>query len=545
MSIRSFVSPRALRLALGLTFAALCSVSFAEAQIVAVFLKDEKAVKKYEDRVVTVNGRPAVLGEPKTGISVAGNSITRDPNVMMELWVADPDDPSVPAYGPDRKGEISATSKKTILRIDNSHVPQQDYATVVMRDDTLPALSREYVLRQQTITDYKAERDAHDRTSNEWAAHHARVVSAMEGLQRWLASTLWPKFAEKYSKEIGKEAKAHKGAAVRLRHDKAVGSLRTIDPPETLVRLSQEISGGKDKFLARETQHLRFIFLDKVSANAVEAALIVGEEAIEGFRAQLVDPWVGDEYPDRIPEGVFQEFLIVPAEADAYMAYTKGFYQVSWDQNREERLKMSGGRSDGSFRSTYKSWWKYSDQFDLEGIVCHQLGHALAGLHYGADGRINQDWLSEALGYHLSFEFLGRNTVSCKSFDRDRLGYDKVERKVEGAKAMGEGRRDLYNEVALAKGGPIDQIARKNLFQLDDVDLAKSWSFYDYIVRKEGLPGQLWLRAAGKHSHDSAKFLEAWRADAARILGVNPAEAFRALETRWKVYAKSEQLEAR
>lgn len=512
----------------------------APAQVLALFLKDEKAAKKFEERVVMVNGRHAVLGEPKVGISVDGNSISRDPKVMIELWVADPDDPSIPAYALDRKGDIEPGSKKTVLRIDGSALPDKDYATIVMRDESIPSLSREFVLRRDTIDALRAQRDTHDRTTTQWAAQHLQVVTEMEALQTWLANTLWPKYAEKYGKEITKEAKAHKGQAVRARHDKALASLTTGEVPEKLVELSKELSQGSDKFNVRETQHMRVYFIDTIDAAAVEEALKLGEEAIEGFRARFVDPHLGDDYADQIPDGVFQEFLFTPTDADKFVGYTKGFWGIDWSQRREERIEMGGGRSDGGIRSKYRSWRKYDEQMDLQGIVCHQLGHALAGLHYGPAGNIRQDWLSEAMGYYLSFEFLGRNTVTCKAFDSARSGYVRKEReRTEGEKTVGEGRRDLYNAIALELGRPIDQLARKDLFELDDADLAKAWSFFDYLARSEGKPGQLWLRSAGKHSHNPKTFIAEWRKDAAAILGVGEADAFKALDTRWREFAEA------
>ena len=87
----------------------------------------------------------------------------------------------------------------------------------------------------------------------------------------------------------------------------------------------------------------------------------------------------------------------------------------------------------------------------------------------------------------------------------------------------------------------IDQIALKTLFELEDADLAKSWSFYDYVCRKEGKAGQEWLRAAGECSRNRQTFLQKWREAAASILTVSPGEAFRSLEERWRSYASTEQ----
>ena len=522
---------------------ALTCSSAADAQVVALFLEGEKSVKRYEDRVVRINGRPAVVGElrPNTGVTLEGSSFSRNPAASIELWVADPDDPAVPAYVLGRKGDLEPGSKKTVLRLDGGSVATKDYAMVLMRDETLPSLSREYTLRRAGIDELRRLRDGHDRASTDWAAAHARVITEMEGLQTWLGNTLWPKFAaEKYAKEIQKEAKAHKAAAVRVRHDRAMESLVTAEVPAAIAQAAMELTNGADRFHVRETLHLRMIFTDAIAPDSVEKALLLGEEVIEGFRTRFVDPYLGEDYADGIPDIVFQEFLVTPSDNARYMAYATALYGTSWNQNQEQRLQMGGERVDGSKTRAYRSYRKYDEQMDLEGIVCHQLGHALAGLHYGPGGNINQDWLSEALGSYLSFEFLARNTVTCKAFDSGRSGYVKRERqRSEGEKTVGAGRRALYNAIALELGRPIDQLARKDLYELDDADLAKSWSFFDYIARAEGKPGQLWLRAAGKYSHDAKTFIAEWRKAAAAVLGVGEAEAFRSVEARWRTFAET------
>jgi len=46
-----------------------------------------------------------------------------------------------------------------------------------------------------------------------------------------------------------------------------------------------------------------------------------------------------------------------------------------------------------------------------------------------------------------------------------------------------------------------------------------------------------WLRAAGQHAFDAKSFLAEWRKDAAAILGVGEADAFKAVEERWRAFA--------
>jgi hypothetical protein len=517
------------------------SSSLASAQVIAVHFKDEKAASKYKAHLVEYRGELVVIGEPKAGFTYSSQrGLSYVPNGSNELFVVDPKDPGKFAYFVV-DGEKVEASKKNRLTVQGDHVRK---LSLLMRDQTLPGLAKEYNIRQLQIEDYRAERDAHEKGTREWQAHHVRVVTAMERLRGWLESTGFPGAIKQLEKDLKKENQVVRGEALRARAEAALASVKTCEVPERLTQLSQEISGGSDKFLGCESQHLRIYFIDTISPDEAEAALKLGEEVIEGFRAEFVDPYLDEEYPDYIPDRRFHEFLFVPAELSKWERYTTGFYGVSWRENREARLASTGGRTTGGAPNPgFRDYWK-NEEVDLQGIICHSLGHSLATLHYGRGSLgIQQDWLTEAAGYQVSFEHLGRNNVTCKAFNKDKSGYVKREgeKKKEGEKTVGIGRREVYNEVALAQGRTIDQVALKSLYELEDADLAKGWSFYDYVGRKEGKAGQEWLRAAGQFSRTRNTFIQRWREAAAVILGVSPAEAFRSIEARWRTYAETEQ----
>jgi hypothetical protein len=369
------------------------------------------------------------------------------------------------------------------------------------------------------------------------------MVSAMETLQRWLASTAFPDAAEQLGKEIEREMKVVRRDALRSRAEEALKSVKTAEVPEKLLALSQELSAGKDEFGVYESRHLRILYIKTLTDEEVRHACETGEQIIEAFRTEFVDPYLDEEYRDLVPDKVFHEFLFVPEDVVSYEKYSAGFYGVSFSQERERTLAMSGGNTTDKYGVQFVTYWKRQEQTDLPGILAHRLGHSLAALHYGA-GRSNLqlDWLSEALGYYLSFEHFGTNTVTCFAFDKDGERYVKREReRKEGEKTVMAGRRDTYNEVALAEGRPIEQLALRTLTEMDDPDLCKSWSFFDYIARKEGKPGQLWLRSAGRFATDRKTFIAKWREAAAAILGVGAGDAFDALEKRWRTYAQGGQ----
>lgn len=509
----------------------------AEAQIIAVYFKSDKVAQKYKKHLVEWNGQPCVVGEPMKGIKIEGGQIQYAGDGPNELYVADPSKPEDPAYY-FLDGEKHPTTKKNRLVIQGPHI---EAIGIMMNDESLAGLSKEYTLRMAQVDEFREDRDRFEKGTVDWNSRHARLVSALEKLRMWLESTAFPGALKRIDKELKKEQKFATGH-IEARAEKALGSIKEIDPPEALKRISDEQFAGAHNFRAMESQHMRFYYIDEITDEQVRQALLLGEEVIEGFRNTFIDPFISETYPDNIPDTIFQEFFFVPDSDEAVIAYSSGFYNTDWSRDREQRLKISGERSIGM--GTFRDRWRNNDP-EIPGIVCHTLGHSLSSLHYGG-GKIQflpQDWIAEGLGYHISFEHLGRNNVTCKAFHHDNPGYVKreFEEKEEGEKSMGTGRRDTYNEIALQFGRPIDQLALRDLYEMDDADLAKSWSFFDYVLRKEGLEGQLWLQAAGKFSSDKKTFIEKWREAAAAALGVTPREAFRDVEGRWCEFASNGQ----
>ena len=509
----------------------------AEAQILAVYFKSDKVAKKYSKHLVEWRGQPCIVGEPMKGIVIEDGQIKYSPEGPNELFVADPAKPEdQPYYFLD--GEKHPSSKRNRLVIQGRHI---EGIGVMMADETLAGLSKEYTLRMAQIEEFEEDRDRFEKGTADWSARHARLVTALEKMRMWLESTAFPGALKRIDKQLKKEQKYATGH-IEARAEAAMESIREVDVPEGIQRIAKDQFGGAHNFRAMESMHLRMYYVDEFTDEQVRQALVIGEEVIEGFRNTFVDPYVSETYPDYIPDTIFHEFLFVPDTDEAHMAYSGGFWNVDWTRDREKRLEISGGVTIGM--GAFRSYWRNS-QLDLPGIVCHRLGHALAALHYGG-GKVQylpQDWISEALGYHISFEHLGRNSVTCKAFHNDNPEYVKreFEPKEEGEKSIGTGRRDTYNEIALQFGRPIDQLALRELYEMDDADLAKSWSFFDYVLRKEGYEGQLWLQAAGKYSRDKQTFIAKWREAAATALGVEPREAFRDVETRWRAFASGEQ----
>lgn len=201
---------------------------------------------------------------------------------------------------------------------------------------------------------------------------------------------------------------------------------------------------------------------------------------------------------------------------------------------------MSGTRSRFSRGINYVDYWKSTTESDHQGMVAHGLGHALANIWFNNDGMNGaQPWLAEAVGYYISFEFLGRNSVTCKQFKKRTYARDPG---AEGLKTVAQGQRAAFNELALRKGSSLDVLAQKTLYQMEDADLAKSWSMFDFIANKEGLKGILFLRSACANARDKSTFIKSWMRESVEIFETKGANPISLLEKRWRDYAAVDQM---
>lgn len=527
----------------------------APAQVIAIHFKDEKAAKKHKNHLVELSGEMVVIGEPKSGVVwiEATNTLQFNPQSVNQLFVLDPKKPEKDAYF-IVDGEKVEASKKNVLSVSGTGIRR---VSMVMRDQTLPGLTREYRIRRQELDDFRSERDAFEEGSVEWLSSHHRLVTGLERFELWLQSVGFLGAIRDVQKELKKERKEVKEAALAARADRAMASILEVEAPEELVAASEKHSQGKHVFRAMRSQHLQILYLadgasgsQLISDAEADAAMRLGETAIEGFRAQFVDPHLGEGFEDRIPDRLFLTFVFLPPSREEFAAYLGDLYGYRVRNNPDaERQDARGTWLQAGFPQQLINAWRVGQsngdrldhEVDLQAIVCHALGHALAGRHFTKGAlTVQQAWLEEAVGNQISYEHLGRNSVTCFGIKK-KPTYLKREVAKPGEKTIAVGRRAVYNELALSQGSPIQQIALKDLVELNDADLAKGWSFYDYVARKEGKQGQLWLRALGENASNRSKLVEKWRKAASEILGVQGRDPIKLVEERWRVYAETEQ----
>lgn len=512
-----------------------------DAQIFGIWLVDEKAEKKFKKHLTALGEDQVLVCEPWSGISYdpQAGTIGYDPD-RNEVFVADPGDPTYVPYE-FKDGRPQPRGRKSLLSVQGNYIRRVD---VLMANQSLYGLSREYGIRRAEIDELKEARDDQPKGSAAWSHEHMRVLKHLEALRSWLERTVYAESARDLDKELAKERKKARGEASEARLQRALDSIQTVATPRKLLDLSQEITGGKVRFGVAESQHVRITHdLEGVGTERAKELLEFAEKAIDGFRRDFVDPYLDEDYPDHIPDHLFLEFWIGPDRREYHERFYTEYYGAAWGEHKDAALQLRGITRRSATAPEFLDYGKREDH-ELNGVVAHRVGHVLADLHYNAgELGMKQDWLEEAVGYHIAFEYLGRNDETCHAFQ----GVDRYAGGVVGEGTREEvtiqlGERYLFNQLALEEGRRIEQVAPMTLYQMGDADLAKAWSFYDYVIREEGKRGQLWLRSACELARiPDRPFLPAWREASAALLEVGPAEVFRVMDDRWRAFAEEGQ----
>jgi len=523
---------------------AICvaSASFTEpvhAQILGIEVKDAKAIKRYRKNIIEINGRKLIVGEPVSGISWdsaahRANYTNNGPNI---LFVADPKNPKKIPYRFRRGERVSSGSKGKVsvngadIAFVHAHLPEQ----------SLMGLAAEYTLRLEQLEELEAERKKCPKGTVEWFAVEERVVVHLERLENWLRRTAFPDAADDVAKDIKKERKVKLVEGVEARALRARKSIEKVPTPELLESCAKEHSGRLFHFRVHQSQHVRITHCIELVPDEVAVSLLaLAERLIEGFRVDLVDPYRSDTYPDNIPDGWFQEFYLGPNDLVMQEKIWEEFYGQRWSRPAEERAQGTSGNLGFPLRRV--NYWRLEDGVDLDGLIAHGLGHTLADLHYGGDlSSRNHDWLQEAVGYYLSLEYLGRNNVTClghhvKVKEKDRYGKRKEdkEEKKKGDKPVRMGLREFFVEHALAEGPRYDKLIPKIRYELNEADLCKSWSFYEFLVKSEGEKGQRLLRATCNQARNRNTLINSLREDGATLYELVDVDFYKWIEDRWR-----------
>lgn len=518
----------------------------AEAQIYALSFKDEKAAKNFDKQLYDWGGRPVLLVMLKSGVTVKPDgNFTWNENSRLEFFVQDQDDPSKVAY--KVVGDVlEAAEKSLVVGVQSDRVGQ---LASFMPRESFATLAHEHARRMRELEELGKRQAGEQKGSPAWFALARLKVQTLEQLQIWLRETGYARAANKMERDLLRERKTLDEGA-RARVERAMGSIAAAKLTPKFEEAAKAVAPGV-KFAVQESQHLRILFHGEVDAARVTSLLELGEQAIEVFKTEFVDPYAGENFKDFIPDGLFLEFYFGKEDPRQHERMLVEYYGLGWGsgKEREDRLNAQGSRRRIEQRNL--AYWKIGEQEDLEGIVLHELGHTLAELHYQIGA--GQDWLSEGSGYFLSFALLSRNNVNCFAFEPEKGPSEGTVAKGPGdgkpkaappkkTAAVMQGAREVMAEMALQAGPPMDQLAQRELWAFQNEDMAKSWAWFDWMARKCGRQGQVWLRRSSEIARMSKDaFLNELRTMTAEVFALPPGkDPLAVLEERWKEYLEQE-----
>jgi len=525
------------RLTLLFLFFAMSAPS-ASSQIFSIRLNGDKALKKYAKYTVDLGSGPVILGEIRSGITRSETGqLNWDSAGRSEWYIGDSSKPSSVAYRV-KDGQRGREQKKLILGLPNSVISS---VSTFSEFESFYSLSLEYQSRLEGISTLKAIRKSHDPSTQEFSLAHGRVVDAYGKLKTWLFSFGFQVAAEKLKKTIRKERMVIGKAAEIARARRSAEALVSASEAKGLTDAAKEL-GSAVSFRMQESQHFRIHYRDSLEDASVTRMLEFAENAMESFRQQFVDPYLSEGFEDALPEGRFVEWYFGPDDMRMHENMLTSFYGHGWGQHKEKSLKLRGtSRWISGDEPRFLYYWRTDETSDLFGIVAHNLGHRLAAHHYNLDGKmVSQDWLFEAVGYFVSLEFHGNNSVSCKAFEIPKenhtvaKGRAKEERETVGTEVVLSGAKQVYVDAALASGSPFQVLVKLKLIDMKNGDLGKAWSMFDYLAKNAGREGQMFLRALGQYSSEEGSFIRKVREQGELLFDSQGKDVFRLLDSHWK-----------
>lgn len=547
-----------MRLPLFLIAVLLISTAAAEAQILKLNLKDEKTAKRYKKYLRRISGTPCLIGEAKAGFTIKGKNLQIDsaPKVV-EIYLIDTAKPSKVPYKFQRGVKVP-TSKRGWLSVPKADLNPTASAGFFNDRQTILGLATEHELNLKRLEELEEKRKAAKKGSKDWIDWQRRALSARRRIVAWLREFGYDKAAKKFGRSISSEEKRMKSDGIEVRRRDALASVESADIPVALEDAQREITKGRMTFRSVRSKHLVVWYPKTVPDAAMKKAIETCEGVIEGFRREFVDRWLEEDFPDWLPNERFACFLFIPNDVGMADRFWTDFMGQTWGRNKEKSIQMGVNGCNGAQGYAKGSMCRIQEPLDLEGMLVYLVAGHLADYHFAGGGRSRQavPWIRQGLQYYLCFEFLGRNIMTSFEWKERDYGTDPGR---EGIKTVELGQRAAFNAVAVKLGLEFSSLAVKDLYEMDDPDLAKCWSFYDFLAREEPERINAILRSAclywnrgttGRSSKGAKKgrgdMLSAWRDDLREIYGLKKTEdPLHILDKRWKDYATGGQRKGR
>ena len=525
---------------------AFAFASLANGQIYEVQFKTEKAASKYKKYMMEVNGVPRFLAEYRSGVTWKDkyNSVL-DRQMRSEWFVPDPGDPTKLPYKV-KDGAMGKPIKKQVVGISNEKIAN---IRIFMDNNSFYGLSLEYKDRIAKLDRLRDVRDEFDKGGRDWKEAQWRLLEGYEILIGWLSNMGYHGAVKKMIKEAERQRKSVAKEAEAERSKRAIKDVGKVDTAAELNATSDRL-GLKARFKKQQSQHFIIYYHTGLKDVQISHCLKLAERALAGFRAKFVEPYLAEDFKDLLPENHWIEWHFGPDDMETHVKLFEEHYGKSWGQRKEERLKMKGTRVQrGGEHPLFLCYWRIDQSSDLEGMVANNLGVHIAVRHYGTGyTQVPIDWLEQAVGYWISLEYLGRNSVTEKSFDwsKDdghtvsRRQDDKRDKETVAEPVLAVGEKRLYLEGALAEGVPFDVLMQTQLFDMKRGDVAKSWAMWDFLTQTYGREAQVFMREMGKMALKGGPFTENLRKVSDPLFENKGKDLYRMLDAAWKEWAKKQ-----
>lgn len=523
--------------------------SNASGQIFEVVFHDEKTAKKYAKYMVEIGGQPRFLGELRAGATYTpGEGARYDRSGRTEWYLQDPDDPTKLPYKIGDGGVILKANKKQVRGVQNAHIAA---INMFAPNSSWFAIGEEFEQRVERIEALEEERDEEEEGGAAWQAKHMVLLEEIEQTRVWLGGLGFSGAADDLARELKKQTKVVGREAAAAREKRAMEGIGKVLPADDVNASAEEFAPGFT-FKMQESQHCRIIYHSGIPDGAISASLEMAEKAILGFRARFVEPYLAEDFEDRIPEDRFLEWYFGPDDIAAHEKMLEEHFNLIWGANRAEKLKVEGARRmRGGEHPDWLFYWRNVNQEDPMGKVANNLGVTLATVHYGTNfTKEPMDWIEEAIGYWISLEYLGRNIVTNKAFDWSagddgrtvgRGGrQEEEEKKTVGEGVVQAGERTLYLRSALGEGSPFSGLMTTRLYDMSRGDVAKSWAMFEYLIQTDPKNAQLFLRSMAQFAREGGDFHGRLRKRAEELFQVQGEDVFRKLDRDWEAWVRAQ-----
>ncbi|MGB0952419.1 MAG: hypothetical protein ACPG31_04265 [Planctomycetota bacterium] len=492
----------------------------ASAQVYALEFSDEKYQKPFKKQLFDWNGKTVLIVEvgPDMKYGSEGEP-TWEEEERISFYVQDQSDPTNIGYVLDKEGRRKLKKKKLVVALSSERVegllpflPQESFVT-------LAKVATRELAKIDALEDAIKEAKADPEGK---AALQRELVQAIRDYQFWLRRTGYSKAADDLEKPLKKLHKAlgHKTGKVV----EASYKIRTVEPSEKLVEAGHRVGGPRLNFQIQESERLRIVYHTGIEDAAIERMLQLGERVIDEFHARAIAPTLPEGAADPLGEGIFLELFLGTKERMHQEKMLGDYYGLEWGKYMGDADK---GRNRGNHfypEDRDLSYWRVDEQVDIEGVLLHRLGHALAKRAYGVE-KDKQDWIEEGLGYQLSLRYLGHSNGSCVVFPNfERSNASQV---------IQESMETRIAKAALADGPAFQNLFGLQLYTYEVQHVAKAWAFMAYLDSAAGSVGHTWLRELTPTLKER-NYTEGWYQRMTALFGLGKGNAPQLLESQWK-----------